>query len=292
MPILNALKRHTMHPAVKFFTALLVTLGFFVVWDRAQIASFRSDAYVDSGLKAKDDLQRALPDFSEAIRLNPLNSLAYISRGKAYQEQGELDRAVADYNEAIRLRPNSATAHYNRGNAFSMQGDFARAILDYSQVIRIHPKQASGFANRGRAYFYQGSLAQARTDFEQALKLEPNEAYSALWLDLAERRDHLSSQLPKIAQQLNPAAWPAPIVKFFLGGRTADAVVAEAVDPSPQISQAQACEANFYLAEVALLKQQPDEAVRLFQLAADGCPRSFVEWRGANAELARLGVHH
>jgi lipoprotein NlpI len=290
MLISNALKRHTMHPALKFSTALLVTLGFFAIWDRAEIASFRSSAYVNSGLKAKDDL--AITDFSEAIRLNPLNTLAYINRGKAYQEQGELDRAIADYSEAIRLRPSSATAHYNRGNAFSLQGDFAPAIADYSQVIRIHPKHAPGFANRGRAYFYQGSLFQARADFEQALKLDPKDAYTALWLDLADRRDHLSSQLPRISRQLNMTAWPAPIVKLFLGDLTADAVLADAVHPSPPIMQGQVCEANFYSAELALLKQQTEEALRLLRLASSRCPRSFIEYRAALAELARLGASH
>jgi lipoprotein NlpI len=292
MLISNALKRNTMHPALKFLIALLVTLGFFLIWDRAEIASFRSNAYVNSGLEAKDDHQRAITDFSEAIRLSPLNTLAYIDRGNAYQQQGKLDRAIADYNEAIRLRPNSATAHYSRGNAFSMQGEFPRAIDDYSQVIRIHPKYASGFSNRGRAYFYTGAFSEARVDFEQALKLDPQDAYSALWLDLAERRGNLSSELPAVAKQLNMTAWPAPIVKLLLGDLTADAVFADTADPSPEITRAEVCEANFYSAELALLQRQTEEAVRLLHLAANGCPRSFVEWRGATSELARLGANH
>jgi len=281
-----------MHPALKFLTALLVTFAFFLIWDRAEIASYRSTAYVNSGLKAKDDHQRAITDFSEAIRLNPPNTDAYINRGNAYQRQGELDRAIADYNEAIRLRPNSATAHYSRGNAFSMQGEFARAIDDYSQVIRIHPKYAPGFATRGRAHFYAGAFSEARVDFEQALKLDPQDAYSALWLDLAERRDNHSSQLPDVAKQLNMTAWPAPIVKLLLGDLTADAVFADTADPSPETMRAEICEANFYSAELALLQRRTEEALRQLHLAANGCPRSFVEWRGAIAELARLGANH
>ena len=81
MLISNALKRNIMHPVSKFFTALLVTLGFFVIWDRAEIASFRSNSYVQSGLKAKDDLQLALTDFSEAHDL----SAKYPDRVRALQ---------------------------------------------------------------------------------------------------------------------------------------------------------------------------------------------------------------
>src|ERR1035437_9117237 len=124
---LNASRRNVMHPVLKFGIALLVTLAFFLFWDRAEIASFRATAYNNSGLAAK--------------------------------AKRDLDRAFTDYNEAIRLRPRSAPAHYNRGNAFSSKGDFESAIADYNQVIRLHPKHAPGFANRGRTFFYAGSFA-------------------------------------------------------------------------------------------------------------------------------------
>src|ERR1035437_8756378 len=158
---LNASRRNVMHPVLKFGIALLVTLAFFLFWDRAEIASFRATAYNNSGLaaKAKGDLDRAFTDSAEAIRLDPLNTAAFINRGNTYQAKRDLDRAIADYNEAIRLRPRSATAHYNRGNAFSSKGDFESAIADYNQVIRLHPKHAPGFANRGRTFFYAGSFA-------------------------------------------------------------------------------------------------------------------------------------
>ena len=173
-----------------------------------------------------------------------------------------------------------------------MKGDFDRAIADYNQVIRLYPKHAPGYANRGRAFFYSGSLARARADFEQALLLDPKYAYAALWLDLAERRDNLPSRLPQLATQLDMAAWPAPVVRLFLGDLTADAALAAAADPQPEIMQGQVCEANFYTAELALLKHAKEEALRLFGVAASDCPRSFIEWRAANAELSRLNASH
>jgi lipoprotein NlpI len=279
-----------MNPVLKFAIALLGTLAFFLFWDRAEIASFRATAYDHSGLaaKAKGDLDRAITDFNEAIRLNPQNISAYLNRGNTYEAKDDLDHAIADYSEAIRLYPKFATAYYDRGNVLTTKGDFERAIADYSQVIRIHPKHAPGFGNRGRAYFYAGSLALARADFKQALTLDPKHAYAALWLDLAERRDNLPSQLPEAANQLDMTVWPAPIVKLFLGNLTADAALAAATDPKPEIMQGQVCEANFYTAEMALLKNLKDEALRLFRLAASRCPRSFIEWRAAIAELSKL----
>ena len=42
---------------------------------------------------------------------------AYNSRGAAYYAKGDLDRAIADYDEAIRLDPKEAIAYNNRGVA-------------------------------------------------------------------------------------------------------------------------------------------------------------------------------
>jgi tetratricopeptide (TPR) repeat protein len=43
---------------------------------------------------------------------------AFINRGNAYSGKGDLDRAIADFSEAIRLNPRHAVAFYNRGVAY------------------------------------------------------------------------------------------------------------------------------------------------------------------------------
>jgi lipoprotein NlpI len=51
------------------------------------------------------------------------------------------------------------------------------------------------------------------------------------------------------------------------------------------------CEFNFYSGELALLGGSKEDAARLFQLATVDCPKSFVEFTAANAELKRLGTN-
>ena len=43
------------------------------------------------------------------------DATAYCRTGDAYREKGELDKAIADYTEAIRLEPKDATAYFARG---------------------------------------------------------------------------------------------------------------------------------------------------------------------------------
>jgi tetratricopeptide (TPR) repeat protein len=56
-----------------------------------------------SAYQGKGDLERAIADFTEAIRLQPRHAIAYASRATAYEARGERDRAAADYSEAVRL---------------------------------------------------------------------------------------------------------------------------------------------------------------------------------------------
>ena len=40
-------------------------------------------------------------------------------RGAAYERKGDLERAVADYTEVIRLTPSFAPAYVNRGDCYT-----------------------------------------------------------------------------------------------------------------------------------------------------------------------------
>ena len=62
---------------------------------------------------------------------------AFFNRGLAYQIERNIDRAIADYSEAIRLDPTFARAFNNRGAAYAAKQDYDRAIADYNQAIRL-----------------------------------------------------------------------------------------------------------------------------------------------------------
>ena len=72
---------------------------------------------------AKDQHDRAISDFTEAIRLDPQEKYFWW-RGGEYKKKGDYDRAIADYDEAIRLDPNeSASNFFLRGDAYDAKGD-------------------------------------------------------------------------------------------------------------------------------------------------------------------------
>ena len=141
----------------------------------------RGNAYSDKG-----DNDRAIADYSEAIRLDPKHSPRPTQRrGLAYRDKGDYDRAIADYNEAIRLDPKlrhglqqPRHAYQRQGrqrprhrrlqrgdparpeirhglqqprHAWHDKGDYDRAIADFNEAIRLDPKYACAYNNRGIA---------------------------------------------------------------------------------------------------------------------------------------------
>jgi tetratricopeptide (TPR) repeat protein len=52
----------------------------------------------------------------------------YYNRGVLYSAKEDNDRAIADYSEAIRLNPKQALAFFNRGYVYAIQGDTDRAM--------------------------------------------------------------------------------------------------------------------------------------------------------------------
>jgi len=128
----------------------------------------RSFAYTNRGIayRKKGEVDRAIADYDEAIKLNPNVAEVYNNRGVAYEKKGEVDRAIADYTKAIALDPNVALAYTNRGSAYYRKGEYERAIADHSKAIAIRtmppPTSTGGSPTTRRATKSRPSLISAR----------------------------------------------------------------------------------------------------------------------------------
>src|SRR5262245_33639899 len=60
-------------------------------------------------------------------KTNDLASI-YYNRAIAFRQKNEIDSALADYNEAIKINPKHARAFNNRGSIFKEKGDIDRAL--------------------------------------------------------------------------------------------------------------------------------------------------------------------
>ena len=233
---------------------------------------------------------RSVQDFDKAIRLNPDDIYNFHNRGIAYRDEGQYDRSLRDFDHVIRLKPNFAYAFRNRGITYAKQGQYDSAIQDFSWAISLKPGFAIAFRDRGIAKFHQAHFEGAAADFQDSLKFDSSDVYTALWLHLA-RKNAGQDDAQTFAQQvvqIDPSKWPAPVANLFLGKLTEEGTLAAASNPDPLKAREQSCEAEFFIGEYLLLRAEKSNALSHFQTARDTCPRDYLEWNSAAAEMARL----
>lgn len=127
-------------------------------------------AYNNRGLafRANGDLDRAIEDYDQAIRLMPDHHVAIGNRGVALMAKGELDRAITDFDRAIRLRSDYLAAFGARAEAHRRKSLFERAIADLDVVIKAVPTDPAPIRERGTMKAKMGDAAGAEADFRRA----------------------------------------------------------------------------------------------------------------------------
>ncbi len=119
------------------------------------------------------DLDGALVDYEEAIRLNPFWEMIWLNRGTLYATRGDPQAALADFNRAIQLDPQNVEAHVRRAASRSKLGDFAGALADAETGIRLRPKSPNGYSTRGNVLLDHGNVRAAIEDYDRALAISP-----------------------------------------------------------------------------------------------------------------------
>jgi tetratricopeptide (TPR) repeat protein len=127
------------------------------------------------GYRLKGDLDRAVADYNQAIKLNSKLAAAFSNRGVVYDRKGDYDRAIQDYDQAIKLNP-TPDAYFNRGNAYLGKSQYASAIDDYNQALKMKADFAPALDNRCWARAVVGILKPALADCNEALRLMPGNA--------------------------------------------------------------------------------------------------------------------
>ena len=82
--------------------------------------------------------EQALPEFSQAIALNPHEQNSLVSRGLIEREEGKLDAALQDFARAAQVTP-SPLALYWQGRVLEEKGQLPVAAEAYRSVMKLAP---------------------------------------------------------------------------------------------------------------------------------------------------------
>jgi len=166
-------------------------------------------AFLDRGIMfaRRAEYEKAIADFSEAIKLHPDMSTAYRLRGMAniasvsiiydvaydfsvfnilsldsralVERPDIIDQAIIDFTQAIRLEPPNARLYLVRGIARSIRRDYDLALADFMQAIDMAPNSpdsAPAYFNRGNIYTNIMDYDRAIVEFNRAINLAPHDA--------------------------------------------------------------------------------------------------------------------
>lgn len=132
-------------------------------------------AYNSRGNLCMDDknYEKAIADFSQAIRLRPDYALAYNNRGLAYYHNGQQSLALSDFNMALKLHySNPDYTLVNRGLLYTQMGRTDLALKDLKKAVSLNPGNPYAYNNLGGIYFNQGLYDLAFENFNKALELK------------------------------------------------------------------------------------------------------------------------
>jgi len=98
----------------------------------------------------KGNYGTAIEVTNEALALNPSDAQAHLVRGRAHHyrnQQGDVELAIADFTEAIRLAPNDSSAYYSRSMAYRDQGDADASKADEGKARELDPRVSETYSH-------------------------------------------------------------------------------------------------------------------------------------------------
>jgi tetratricopeptide (TPR) repeat protein len=157
-----------------------------------------------------EDYDKAIADFSTAVRHDPNDTIAHCGRAAAYYRKADFAKALVDYENVIRLKPRSSDGYKGRGLCYGSMRRYDEAVSDFTECVRINPRDTWAYSHRGGAYYCQGKALEAIRDCDAAIAIDPEnpDAYLFRGAAYADLRAYGRAQNElRTAISINPGRW-------------------------------------------------------------------------------------
>jgi tetratricopeptide (TPR) repeat protein len=130
------------------------------------------DLYYDRGSEyyLLGEYAKAIPDLTEALKLDAKSNDALLYRALAYGELKQPERAIGDLNEYIRVTGGDQDSYLARGNANYALSRFSSAVNDYSSALRCNHDLYQAMEKRALAYVRIGQSGEGLKDANELIK--------------------------------------------------------------------------------------------------------------------------
>jgi len=165
--------------------ALMKILSIMILWfvfHSTNLVAAEGDplAHFNKGneLFNRGDYDKAIAEYSKAIKARPDLIDAFYNRGLAYYKRGRYEDAIKDLSRVITVDTKDAEVFFHRGLAYLQNKDYDRAIEDYDRALLLNSRYADAYVNRGIAYARKEMLDRAIEDYNAALQFRPSDVNS------------------------------------------------------------------------------------------------------------------
>jgi len=113
--------------------------------DLFQIAQHGYTLYLNGKFKDAQTI------FEGLVALDPKSDYYYRALGVVYHRRGDAERAIRQFSHAIKVAPKSLAAYVNRAEVHISRRDFTRAISDLSLAIQLGTSRNDPIARKANA---------------------------------------------------------------------------------------------------------------------------------------------
>ncbi len=139
-----------------------------------------------------ENIEAAVSEFSQAIKIDPNYALAYAGLGDAYwTEFRRLDKgnefvtkASTNCEKALSLNADLVEGHVCLGNLLNGTGQYEKAVEQFNRALGSNPQNSEALRGLADAYTNLGNLAAAESTYKKAIDLRPNYWGVYSWLGL------------------------------------------------------------------------------------------------------------
>lgn len=137
-----------------------------------------SEEYLQMGqvLLGSGKYNDAIVYIDKVLDKEPMNSVAYISKGIAYASMEEYAKAKECFKRCIKIDKQFADAYFQLGNIEFLMDNFQEGIKNYNQAISYGFEDASLYYNLALVYEEQDNIEEAVRYYSKAASIDETNA--------------------------------------------------------------------------------------------------------------------
>ena len=120
------------------------------------------------------ELEKALQEEQEAIRINPDMSVAYITLGQVYEQQGNMESAQLMFSKAAELDPENGLAWYYLGETQETLEQYEDALVSFQAAAEADSEWSVPRFALGEVLVKMGNDEESLAEYQAAITIDPS----------------------------------------------------------------------------------------------------------------------